>query len=223
MRRISTFLLMAIMLFSLSACGNSNQNSESTQSKPERTQQSAEEQAENTQPDGSETKPEQEAAGNALVIYFSCTGNTEAVAKEIASQTGAELIQIMPEKPYTDEDINYRNDDCRANKEQNDDSARPVIAGEALNLSEYDTLYIGYPIWWGKLPKIMLTFFDTYDLSGKTILPFCTSGGSGISTSVSEIVAEEPDADVTEGLQVSGTASADCKDTVAEWLEVNGR
>lgn len=105
MRRIITFLLMVIVLFSLSACGNSNQNSESTQSEPERTQQSTEEQAENTQPDGSETKPEQAAAGNALVLYFSCTGNTEAVAKEIASQTGAELIQIVAEEPYTDEDI----------------------------------------------------------------------------------------------------------------------
>lgn len=145
MRKITTFLFIAVMLFSLSACGNSNQNSESTQSEPEHTQQSTEEQAENTQSDGSETKPEQEAAGNALVIYFSCTGNTEAVAKEIASQTGAELIQIMPEEPYTDEDINYCNNDCRANKEQNDDSSRPAIAGEAMNLLEYDTLYIGYP------------------------------------------------------------------------------
>lgn len=147
MRKITAFLIMATMLFSLSACGNRNQNNESTQSEPERTQQSTEEQAENIQPDEAETKPEQAVASNALVIYFSCTENTEAVAKEIAVQTGAELIRFMPGEPYTGEDINYRNDDCRANREQNDDSARPAIASESLNLSEYDTLYIGFPIW----------------------------------------------------------------------------
>lgn len=145
MRKITALLLMATMLFSLSACGNSDPNNESTQSELERTQQSTEEQAENIQPNEAETEPEQAAASNALVLYFSCTGNTEAVAEEIAAQTGAELIRLMPEEPYTDEDINYRDDDCRANREQNDDSARPAIAGESLNLSEYDTLYIGFP------------------------------------------------------------------------------
>lgn len=221
MRKITAFLLLAVMLFSLSACGSSDRDN--AQPEPECTQQPAQEQAEDAKPDEAETKPEPATDGNALVICFSCTGNTEAVAGEIAGQTGAELVRIVPEEPYTEEDLDYRSDGCRANLEQNDDSARPAIAGEALDLSAYDTLYIGYPIWWGKLPKIMLTFFDAYDLSGKTILPFCTSGGSGISESVSEIEAEEPDADVAEGLQVDGSASADCKDAVVEWLEVNGR
>ena len=189
--------------------------------------------AEDSQPGGSESKDnnhvvstapsDEESAsiyqGKALVFYFSCTGNTETVAKEIAGQTGADIYEIVPEQPYTAEDINYSNDNCRANREMNDDSARPAISGSIENFSDYDVLYIGYPIWWGTMPRILNTFFDTYDFSGKTILPFCTSGGSGISVSVSAIQEAEPHADIKEGLQLSTVNNA--ADRVAQWLEDN--
>lgn len=154
----------------------------------------------------------------ALVVYFSCTGNTKSMAQEIAAQTNADLFEILPEQPYTQEDLNYQNDACRANQEMNDASARPAIESRIENLSDYDTIYIGYPIWWGTLPRILNTFFDTYDLSGKTILPFCTSGGSSILESVSAIREAEPEADVREGLRVSSGSADNCGQEVADWL-----
>ena len=159
------------------------------------------------------------ASSGAMVIYFSCTGNTEAVAQEIARQTGAPLAKIVPEQPYTAEDLDYGSDDCRANREMNDDNARPAISGTIDGLEDCDTLYIGFPIWWGSMPRILNTFFDTYDLSGKTILPFCTSGGSGISEAISAIRAAEPGADVRDGLRIAGNSADGCADEVAAWLD----
>ena len=111
------------------------------------------------------------------MVYFSCTGNTRAVAETISSAVGADLVEIVPQEPYTDEDLNYNNSDCRANVEMNDDTARPAIQNTIENIADYDVIYVGYPIWWSDMPRIMYTFFDTYDFSGKTIAPFCTSGG----------------------------------------------
>ncbi len=123
----------------------------------------------------------------------------------------------MPRVPYTSEDLNY-NSDCRANSEQQDDSARPEFEPVSANISNYDTVFIGYPIWWGTMPKIINTFLETYDLSGKTIMPFCTSGGSGIDASVSSIRSICPNADVKDGMRGSASTS----DTqITEWLSVN--
>lgn len=152
-----------------------------------------------------------------LVAYFSCTGNTKAAAERIAALAGGELYEIVPTEPYTKDDINYNNSDCRANTEMNDPNARPGISGERLDMSEYDTIIIGYPIWWGTMPRIINTFLDTYDLSGKAVLPFCTSGGSGISKSVSDISGAEPDANVKNGLRISGTSDG----SIEKWLEEN--
>lgn len=157
----------------------------------------------------------------ALVLYFSATGSTEKVALEIAAQTGADVVELLPEQPYTDEDLNYNNNACRANQEQNDPDARPALANSVDNLDEYDTVYLGFPIWWGTMPRVMNTLLDSYDFSGKTILPFCTSGGSGISSAVSAIRAAEPDADVRDGLRLSGSAANNCTDSVAAWLAEN--
>lgn len=119
------------------------------------------------------------------IIYFSATGTTETVAKNIQSVTQGNLIEIVPKEEYTSADLDYSND-CRANREQNDDSARPEIAN-TINLGEYDTIYLGYPIWWGDVPKVILTFLDTYNLEGKTIIPFCTSGSSSILESMNTL------------------------------------
>ncbi len=143
------------------------------------------------------------------------TSGSESAAQK-SDKTGAALFEIEPEEPYTDADLDYNNDSCRANQEQNDPNARPAIAGDTLDLSGYDTIYLGYPIWWGDAPMIIRTFCDAYDLSGKTIAPFCTSGGSGISQSVSTLESLEPDATITDGLRTS-PASADSD--LDSWLE----
>ena len=119
----------------------------------------------------------------ALVVYFSWSGNTEAVAAAIQSQTGAELFEIVPQTPYSD-DYNTLLDD--AQEEQSSD-ARPAISGTIENLEQYDVIYVGFPNWWGDMPMILYTFFDSYDLSSKTIAPFCTSGGSGLSGTVNTV------------------------------------
>ena len=160
--------------------------------------------------------PEQPSAGGAktVVVYFSCTNTTKGIADKIAKILGCDEWRIEAEVPYTSADLDY-NTDCRANREQNDASARPAIKN-TTDLSQYDVIYVGFPIWWGKMPKIMWTFFEAYDLSGKTIIPFCTSGGSGISTSMSEIRSLEPNATVKDGRRFEGNAS---EQTIKSWVE----
>lgn len=138
------------------------------------------------------------------VIYFSATGTTKAFAEKIAEVTGADIYEITPAQPYTSADLNY-NSDCRANSEQQDNSARPEIEPVTADLEAYETIYLGYPIWWGTLPKVIYTFAESYDLSGKTIMPFCTSGSSGISTSVSDLKTLLPSSNVKNGLRGSSS------------------
>ena len=120
---------------------------------------------------------------NVAIVYFSATGNTEQVAQYIQESTNGTLIEIVPQEEYTDNDLNYGNEDSRTSREQNSNDARPAIAND-IDVSSYDVIYLGYPIWWGDVPKIILTFLDEVDLSGKTVIPFCTSGGSGIESSM---------------------------------------
>lgn len=160
-------------------------------------------------------KPEQHKI---LVAFFSCTGNTRAVAEKIAAFTGGDLYEIVPAEPYSSADLNYNNSSCRANLEMNDPAARPAIGGEHVDISEYDTVLIGYPIWWGTMPRIINTFLDTHDLSGKTVLPFCTSESSGVSTSVSAIRDAEPGANVMDGLRASGANDRNLE----KWLRDSG-
>lgn len=133
-----------------------------------------------------------------LVVYFSATGTTRAAAKKIKKATGATLYQIRAAEPYTDADLDY-NKNCRANVEQNDKNARPEIKGKVKNIRKYDVIFLGYPIWWGKEPKIIRTFLESYNLKGKTIVTFCTSGGSGISGSMKEVKASAKGANVVKG------------------------
>lgn len=197
---LSCALLMAV---TITACGTSesNNNSESKQTT----------EAEETT---------QAADTNVLVAYFSATGNTKTVAEQIADVTGGELYEIEPAEPYTSEDLDYNNDDCRANLEMNDDTARPEIAGAIENIEQYDTIYLGYPIWWGNAPRIMNTFVETYDLSSKTVVPFCTSGGNGISTSVDTLQKLAGDG-ITwmEGQRFDRDVSAD---EISQWIDEMG-
>lgn len=222
MKRILSFLLAVCLLMALTACGNQTTSSnETSSSEPETSQiQTPSSTPETTpEPDPSSSEPEQTEEGErTLVVYFSATGNTKAVAEKIAELTGADIYEIVPAEPYTADDLDYNVSDCRANREMNDASARPAIGGDSIDVSGYDTVMIGYPIWWGTMPRIINTFLDTYDLSGKVILPFCTSGGSGVSQSVSDIRSVEPDADVRAGLRARNVQDSG----IESWLNENG-
>jgi len=203
MKRIFCMLMICMMIFCLASCGNSQSAQENTS----QTNTSSE-----TEANTSEKSP---SSNRALVVYFSATGNTRAVAETLAEMQDADLYEIVPENPYTDADLDYNDDSSRTTTEQNDESARPAISGSIENIDDYDVIYVGFPIWWGTMPKILYTFFDTYDLSGKTIAPFCTSGGSGISEAVTEIENLEPSATITEGLRTSDSAA---EEDLTQWL-----
>jgi len=165
--------------------------------------------------DGVEQSRPEHAGTNILVAYFSATGTTRDIAEKLALATGGDLHEIVPENPYTADDLDY-NSDCRANREQNDDAARPAVSGNIDNIEDYDVIYLGYPIWWGKMPKILYTFLESYDFSEKTIIPFCTSGGSGIEVSVGEIRSLASDATVLDGSRFSSSSS---QDIVQAWVD----
>lgn len=156
---------------------------------------------------------------NIKVIYFSCTNNTEKVANKISNYLNCSIEEILPLQPYTDADLNYNNNSSRANIEQNDINARPEIQN-TIDLTDIDTIFLGYPIWWGKLPKIIYTFLETYDLNSYTIIPFCTSGGSGIQTSIEEIKQCEPNAEVLQGKRFSSNAKETDIETFIDTLKI---
>ena len=119
-----------------------------------------------------------------LVAYFSATGTTKQKAEQLAQKIGADLYEIKPKEPYTDEDLNYNDDGSRATKEQNNKTVRPEYEDIELDIeNDYSTIFLGYPIWWGEEPRIIDTFVESYNFDGITVIPFCTSGSSGISTS----------------------------------------
>lgn len=123
------------------------------------------------------------AAGDTLVVYFTGSGNTEKAAKTLAAAANANLYQIVPEQPYTSDDLNYNNSDSRVSKEHKDPSIRPAIKGNVNDWDKYKTVFIGYPIWWGQAPAIMYTFVENHNFDGKTVIPFATSASSPIGTS----------------------------------------
>ena len=151
-----------------------------------------------------------------LVIYFSRTGNTEKIAEYLIDITNADSYVIEAAVPYTDADIKYQDDNCRANKEQNDKSVRPEIANPIASIDSYDTIFLGYPIWWGQEPRIIDTFLESYDFSDKTVIPFCTSASSGIATSEKNIKALVPIGNQLEGRRFSSGAT---KEDVKAWYD----
>lgn len=152
-----------------------------------------------------------------LVAYFSATNTTEGVAERIANGLNADIYEIIPETPYTDADLNYNDNNSRTTIEMNDPDARPAISGSVEDMGQYDIVFIGYPIWWGEAPRIVSTFMESYDFSGKTIVPFCTSGGSGMGSSAENLEQLTSGAEWLSGKRLNGN---DSQDTVMEW--VNG-
>lgn len=151
-----------------------------------------------------------------LVVYFSCTNTTKKLAEYAAEILGADLYEIVAENPYTEEDLAYYTDG-RADKEQNDPSVRPAISGKVEDMSAYDTIVLGYPIWHGQAPRIISTFLESYDFSEKTILPFCTSHSSGIGSSAGNLHSLCPDS--TEWLEGERFEGGTSRETLKDWLE----
>ena len=156
--------------------------------------------------------------GKILVAYFSHSGNTKKIAEEIQSKTGGELFEIKTVNAYSDD---YDTVLDEAKKEFND-NARPELSDSVKDMAQYQTVIIGYPIWWGDMPMAVYSFLDEYDLSGKTVLPFCTHGGSGLSETDKNIQNEEKDAKVADGLVISDSSLDDADGDIDQWLKSNG-
>ena len=155
--------------------------------------------------------------GKALVAYFSCTGNTGRIAEHIADIVGADLYEIVPMEPYTDEDLDSNNPSCRAVIEQKDENSRPVIDGSLENMEDYSVVFIGYPNWLGDAPKIICTFLESYDFSDKTIIPFCTSTSAGMGSSAKDI--QSLTSSSARWLNGKRFSSGAARRTVADWLD----
>ena len=147
------------------------------------------------------------AHSDVLVAYFSATGTTKGVAEKIAAVTGGDLYEILAAEPYTSDDLNYNDSSSRATKEQNDKSVRPEIGSEDISLEGYSTIYLGFPIWWGEEPRILDTFVEKYSFEGITMIPFCTSGGSGIGRSGPNMEALAGSGTWLDGQRFSGTVT----------------
>lgn len=231
MKKTIAILLSLVMVLGLAACGNSASRTEqsSTEENSVESTASVEESVEGSNTDAdntnvSESQTEETDAPDAqeskvLVAYFSATNTTEGVAEHIANGLNADIYEIVPEDPYTDADLNYNDNNSRTTIEMNDPDARPAISGSVENMDQYDIVFIGYPIWWGDAPRILSTFVESYDFSGKTIVPFCTSGGSGIGSSASNLEQLTSGATWLSGRRLNGS---DSQNTVMEWVNSLG-
>ena len=145
-----------------------------------------------------------------LVAYFSATGTTKAVATELANAINADIYEIVPEVPYTNDDLNWRDKSSRSSLEMKDDTSRPVIGSDKVeNMEQYDVIFLGGPIWWYKLSHIINSFLESYDMSGKKIVLFATSGGSGLGNSVEALEESAPGARIVDGAILKGTMKSE--------------
>ena len=190
---LAVFILLSLVLLS-AGCGSTpvqatpaptQAPTQAAEASPEATQAAEAAPAPTATPEAAAAEPVAEQApaepareSKSLIVVFSCTGTTKGIAEKIAALTGAELVDLVPAQPYTAEDLNYNDRSTRATVEQNTPDARPEIANN-ISLDGVTTLYLGYPIWWGQAPRIMSTFVESHDFIGITVIPFCTSGGSG--------------------------------------------
>lgn len=154
-----------------------------------------------------------------LVAYFSASGVTARLAETIAKAADADLYEIAPKVPYTSADLNWNNSNSRSSIEMNDKASRPEIAGAAEDMAQYDTVFVGFPIWWYEAPRIIHTFLESYDFSGKTIVPFATSGGSGMGRTSNILQKTCPAAKVLPGKRMSATAS---ENQIKSWMKELG-
>lgn len=180
MKKLTSILLSLVLVFSFAACSNNSDNSASTANST--TSDSAGTQ---TTDESSDNNTDSSSNSKILVVYYSATGSTKAIAETIADTSGADLFEITPVDPYTSDDLNWTNDNSRVSVEHNDESKRdvPLIKTTPDNWADYDTVFIGYPIWWGIAAWPVNNFVKGNDFSGKTVIPFCTSTSSGLGQS----------------------------------------
>ena len=144
---------------------------------------------------------------NVLVAYFSASGVTAGAARAIAEAVGADLYEIRPAEPYTAADLDWRDKGSRSTREMNDPASRPAIAEDTADMGRYDTVFVGFPIWWGVEPRVVDTFLESYDFSGKTMIPFATSGGSGMAYAQKHLSVQHPALSWREGRLVNSGAA----------------
>ena len=208
--KVSALVLMAVMLFVLTACGAKTDNSSQSQAENQSSAAATENQSSASSSEQSSASDKaadtSSNGGKTLVVYFSATGTTKGVAEKIASVTNADTYEILAAQTYTEADLNWNDKNSRTTKEQNDKSVRPEIGSDKVNLDGYSTIFIGYPIWWGEEPRIMDTFVESYDFSGKTMIPFCTSGGSGIGSSGTNLADNAESGNWLEGERLSSSS-----------------
>ena len=203
MKKFLLILLIVVMAIFMAACGNDTANSSETTDNNE----TAEEQTTEDEP-GAET----ESGSKTLIVYFSHTGTTKGVSEYLHNLVGGDIFEIEPVTPYPE---GY-SDALEPAKEEQRKDARPEVKGTVEDFDSYEMIYLGYPIWWGTTPMIIKTFLESYDFSGKTVVPYATSGGTGIEMSIEDIRSEIPDADVKEGLLVKSN------DDIIPWLREFG-
>lgn len=238
MKKLILTLLASVCMFSLAACGDSS--SESDSAKTNSTSQSQTEKGssesisgksqsaadtsseqdsnapESSAADSDPSKPDASSNKDTIVIYFSATGTTKGVAQRIADAANADTYEIIPQKKYTDADLDWNDKNSRTTIEMNDPDARPKIAGDLPDLSAYKCVFIGYPIWWGDAPRIMSTFVESVKLDGKTVIPFCTSGGSPIGRSGENLKKLSGSGEWLAGEKLSSGIS---EDEVKSWID----
>ena len=206
MKNLKKYLLILLaltMLFS-AACRKAAEKEEPSAS------------AEETQQADETDSTQDEQKSKTLVAYFSATGTTKNVAEMIADITDADIYEIVPKEKYSSADLNYNDSSSRSTKEQRDKSFRTVIGSDDIDISEYDTVYIGFPIWHGEEPRIIDTFVEKYDFTGKTVIPFCTSASSGIGNSGDNMKTLAGGGNWIQGKRFPGSVT---KDTLSEWIE----
>ena len=208
MKKLTALLLSVVLVLSLAACGSANKPASST-THPESSSTAPAESEPETQPE----------TGKTLVVYYSASGNTERVAKDIAEAAGADLFEIVPTEVYTSDDLDWTNPDSRVSREHDDESLRdvPLTTTEVPDWDSYDTVFIGYPIWWGIAAWPVDTFVKNNDFTGKTVIPFATSSSSGMGQSGSLLADMAGTGEWQEGQRFSSGVSSD---DVQSW--VNG-
>lgn len=199
LRTILLLFSAVCLMFGLSACGADKTSAE------KHTDQQTNSSTSKTATRKSDVQ--QSGKQDTLVVYFSATGTTKGVAKKLAAITGADLYEITPANPYSSEDLDYNNSQSRTSAEMNTPDARPEIGGKEISLDGYSTLYLGYPIWWGEAPRIMSTFVEAYSFDGITVIPFCTSGSSGIGNSGDNLAKQAASGNWLAGERLEGSAS----------------
>lgn len=225
-RLLICIIACMLLILGMTACGNetSKSNSDNTTDKTtQTTAKASENEQKGTENIGKETDTSttenntQPATGkDTLVVVFSATGTTKGVAERIAAMENADFYEITAAEPYTSADLDYGDSDSRTTKEQNDKSVRPQISSGTLDLTGYKTIYIGYPIWWGEEPRIMDTFVESYNFENITMIPFCTSGGSGIGNSGSNLADNAGSGNWKDGDRLKDSIS---DEDLKEWID----